>query len=233
MVFSVLIVAAGNSTRMGGENKQLLTVGELPVIVRSAEAFRGIPDIKEILVAVKPEEKPVFDEVLSRFLKSGEIPVTVIPSGGETRQKTVEQSLRYLSGEVKYLAIHDGARPLVRKEDVEKTFAACRTVGGSVLGVMAKDTVKIIRKDGLIEFTPDRSTLFTAQTPQAFKLSEYRAALETAKQEHFDFTDDAQLFDRTRRKVAAVIGHYDNIKITTPEDIKIAESLLQQMENRS
>ena len=95
MVFSVLIVAAGNSTRMGGENKQLLTVGELPVIVRSAEAFRGIPDIKEILVAVKPEEKPVFDEVLSRFLKSGEIDVykrqgEICPRGcGAERQKPV------------------------------------------------------------------------------------------------------------------------------------------------
>ena len=233
MVFSVLILAAGNSTRMGGENKQLLTVGDLPVIVRSVEAFRNIPDIKEILVAVKEGEKPAFEQVLSRFLKPGEIPVKVIPSGGETRQKTVEQSLDYLSQQVKYIAIHDGARPLVGKEDIEKTFSACRTVGGAVLGVMAKDTVKMIRKDGLIEVTPNRSSLFAAQTPQAFKLSEYRAALETAKQEHFDFTDDAQLFERTRRKVAAVIGHYDNLKITTPEDVKIAESLLQQMENQA
>ena len=229
-MFSVLILAAGNSTRMGGENKQLLMVGDLPVIVRSVEAFRDISDVKEILIAVKAGDKPAFDQVLSRFLQPGEIPVTVIPSGGETRQKTVEQSLDHLSGESKYIAIHDGARPLVRKEDIEKTFSACRTVGGAVLGVMAKDTVKIIRKDGLIEVTPSRSSLFAAQTPQAFKLSEYRAALETAKQEHFDFTDDSQFFERTRRKVAAVIGHYDNIKITTPEDIKIAESLLQRME---
>lgn len=230
MVFSVLILAAGNSTRMGGENKQLLMVGEKPVIVRSTEAFLEISGVKEVLVAVKKEEKPYFDQLLSSFTKGGDIPVTVIPSGGETRQKTVEQSLAYLSDEAKYIAIHDGARPLVRKEDAARTFASCQTVGGAVLGVMAKDTVKIIRKDGLIEVSPDRSTLFAAQTPQAFKLSEYRAALETAKQEHFDFTDDAQLFERTGRKVAAVIGHYDNIKITTPEDVKIAESLLEQME---
>ena len=100
------------------------------------------------------------------------------------------------------------------------------------MGVMAKDTVKIIRKDGLIEVSPDRSTLFAAQTPQAFKLSEYRAALETAKQEHFDFTDDAQLFERTGRKVAAVIGHYDNIKITTPEDLAVAEALFAWREQQ-
>lgn len=233
MVFSVLILAAGNSTRMGGENKQLLTVGDLPVIVRSAEAFRDILGVNEILIAVKAEEKPVFENVLSRFLKPGETPVKVIPSGGETRQKTVEQSLGYLSSGAKYIAIHDGARPLVRKEDAARTFAACQTVGGAVLGVMAKDTVKIVRKDCLIEVTPDRSTLFTAQTPQAFRLSEYLDALKTAEQEHFDFTDDAQLFERTGRKVAAVIGHYDNIKITTPEDVKIAESLLQQMGNQA
>lgn len=228
-MFSVLILAAGNSTRMGGENKQLLMVGERPVIIRSVETFRGISGVQEILIAVKAQEKPVFDEVLSRFLKQKEIPVVVIPSGGETRQKTVEQSLSYISQGTKYIAIHDGARPLVRKEDVAKTFAACQTVGAAVLGVMAKDTVKIIRRDGLIEVTPDRSTLFAAQTPQAFRLSEYRAALETAERESFDFTDDAQLFERTGRKVAAVIGHYDNIKITTPEDVKIAESLLEQM----
>ena len=229
MVFSVLILAAGNSTRMGGENKQLLMVEGKPVIVRSVEAFLEISGVKEILVAVKEEEKSHFDQLLSRFIKDREVSVTVIPSGGETRQKTVEQSLAFLSDGAKYIAIHDGARPLVRKEDAARTFAACQTVGGAVLGVMAKDTVKIIRKDGLIEVSPDRSTLFAAQTPQAFKLSEYRSALETARQEHFDFTDDAQLFERTGRKVAAVIGHYDNIKITTPEDVKIAESLLGQM----
>lgn len=230
-MFSVLILAAGNSTRMGGINKQLLPVGmgAVPVIVRSIEAFQGIPSIKEILIAVKSEEKPVFDEVLCRFLKKEEVPVTVIPSGGETRQKTVEQSLCYVSEEARYIAIHDGARPLVRKEDIEKTFDVCRKVGGAVLGTMVKDTVKIIGKDEMVEMTPDRGTLFAAQTPQAFDLAEYRAALCLADREHVDFTDDAQLFERTGRKVAAVVGHYDNIKITTPEDVKIAESLLGQV----
>ena len=220
-MLSVLILSAGNSTRMGGGNKQLLLIDNVPVVVRSVNAFKGIPEVSEIFVAVKKEDKDIFDKL---FIEDKD--VKVIATGGETRQSTVKQSLEYISDKSDYIAIHDGARPLVRKEDILNTIKACKEVGGAVLGAMVKDTVKII-ENSLIKETPDRSTLFCAQTPQIFNLKEYKKAFDYAEKLKLDFTDDSQLFEKTGRKVASVIGHYDNIKITTPEDVLIAEALFK------
>ena len=220
-MLSVLILSAGNSTRMGGGNKQLLLIDNVPVVVRSVNAFKGIPEVSEIFVAVKKEDKDIFDKL---FIEDKD--VKVIATGGETRQSTVKQSLEYISDKSDYIAIHDGARPLVRKEDILNTIKACKEVGGAVLGAMVKDTVKII-ENSLIKETPDRSTLFCAQTPQMFNLKEYKKAFDYAEKLKLDFTDDSQLFEKTGRKVASVIGHYDNIKITTPEDVLIAEALFK------
>ena len=220
-MLSVLILSAGNSTRMGGGNKQLLLIDNVPVVVRSVNAFKGIPEVSEIFVAVKKEDKDIFDKL---FIEDKD--VKVIATGGETRQRTVKQSLEYISDKSDYIAIHDGARPLVRKEDILNTIKACKEVGGAVLGAMVKDTVKII-ENSLIKETPDRSTLFCAQTPQIFNLKEYKKAFDYAEKLKLDFTDDSQLFEKTGRKVASVIGHYDNIKITTPEDVLIAEALFK------
>ncbi len=221
-MFSVLILAGGNSTRMGGENKQFILIDKIPVIVRSINAFKGIKEVLEILVAVKKSD---VDKVKS--LISDEKGVKVIPTAGETRQTTVKQSLEYISDDAEYIAIHDGARPFVRKEDIINTFEACKKNGGAVLGTMVKDTIKII-ENGTVKQTPLRSTLFAAQTPQVFDLKSYREAFAKAEELKLDFTDDSQLFEITNRKVAYVVGHYDNIKITTPEDIFIAESIIKQ-----
>ncbi len=224
-MFSVLIVAAGNSTRMGGGNKQLLMVDSVPVILRSVKAFCDIPEVLEILVAVKEEDVSEFTELLSLFEN-----VKVIGTGGDTRQTTVKQSLKFVSDKSSFIAIHDGARPLVRKEDIVNTFKEAKKTGGAVLGVMVKDTIKIIGNNTVKE-TPLRDTVFAVQTPQVFNLEEYKKAFETAEKQGLDFTDDSQLFEKTARVVTPVIGHYDNIKITTPEDIFVAEALLKVKEN--
>ena len=221
-MLSVLIVAAGNSTRMGGNNKQLLTIDGIPVIKRSVKAFCDIPEVLEILVAVKPDDVPEFTKLLSSFEN-----VKVIGTGGDTRQTTVKQSLEYVSDKANYIAIHDGARPLVQKDDIIKTFKKAEETGGAVLGVMVKDTIKIIENDTVKE-TPLRHTVFAVQTPQIFELSEYKKAFETAEKQGLDFTDDSQLFEKTGRVVTPVIGHYENIKITTPDDIAVAEAYLKR-----
>lgn len=224
-MLSVLIVAAGNSTRMGGSNKQLLVIDSIPVILRSVKAFYDIPEVIEILVAVKGDDVNEFETLFDSFEN-----VKVIGTGGATRQITVKQSLEYISDKSDFIAIHDGARPLVRKDDIVNTIKKAEETGGAVLGVMVKDTIKIIENNAVKE-TPLRSTVFAVQTPQIFNLEEYKKAFKTAENQGFDFTDDSQLFEKTGRVVTPVIGHYDNIKITTPEDIAVAEALLKESGN--
>ena len=229
---SAVLVAAGSSTRMGFD-KLSFDLGGETVLHRSICAFEQDPLVTEI-VLVAGKNRAFVEQQAADCTK----PVQIV-TGGTTRAESAKNGVLAAEGEL--VAVHDAARPFVSQAVITAALEAAAWCGAAAPAVPVKDTIKAAARGNgktvpdacLVYTTPDRSTLFTAQTPQAFKLSEYRAALETAKQEHFDFTDDAQLFERTRRKVAAVIGHYDNIKITTPEDIKIAESLLQQMENRS
>ena len=217
---TAIILAAGSSSRMGGVNKQFLEVGETPVLLRSVQAFLWVKRIEEILVVCRRQDWDEVDSLLHGLPK-----VRVVPAGGDTRQQSVENALGYVYPLSDVVAIHDGARPLVRPDDIEMTLDAAEKTGGAVLGVMVKDTIKQV-KDGVIQSTPDRSMLFSAQTPQVFRLEDYREAMEQAKAEGWDLTDDAQLFERSGRPVAAVVGHYDNIKITTPEDVPAAEAML-------
>ena len=220
MMISAIILAAGNSTRMGGVNKQFLELGGEPVLRKSVEAFLWVQRIDEILVVCRRADWEAVDEILHGLPK-----VRVVPCGGETRQQSVENALGYVYPLSDTVAIHDGARPLVRPEDIEKTLDAAEKCGGALLGVMTKDTVKRV-KDGMVVSTPDRSEIFCAQTPQVFRLTDYKAAMQRAKEQQLDFTDDAQLFEKAGLPVAAVLGHYDNIKITTPEDLPAAEAML-------
>ncbi len=217
---SAIILAAGNSTRMGGVNKQFLELGGEPVLRRSVQAFVWVRRIDEILVVCRRSDWDAVDEMLHGLPR-----VRVIPCGGETRQQSVKNALEYVYPLCDTVAIHDGARPLVRPEDIERTLDAAEGCGGALLGVMTKDTVKQV-KDGMVVATPDRSGIFCAQTPQVFRLAGYRAAMQKAEEQQFTFTDDAQLFEQAGLPVAAVTGHYDNIKITTPEDLPAAEAML-------
>ena len=219
-MLSAIILAAGSSTRMGGVNKQFLELGGQPVLLRSVQAILWEGEADEILVVCRRADWGAVDDLVGRLPK-----VRVVPAGGETRQQSVENALQYLYPLCDRIAIHDGARPLVRPEDIEKTIAAAKETGAAVLGVMAKDTIKVVG-DGLVQSTPDRSTLFITQTPQVFDLGLYQQALAAAKEAGADLTDDSQLFERLDQPVAAVIGHYDNIKITTPEDLPAAEAML-------
>ncbi|MDD6033611.1 MAG: 2-C-methyl-D-erythritol 4-phosphate cytidylyltransferase [Oscillospiraceae bacterium] len=220
---SVLVLAAGSSSRMGGRNKQLLMLEGKTVLRRSVEAFVSLPEVREILVVCRREDLEPYREVLAGL---PEDKVRLLPAGGSTRQQSVENALVFLAPDTDCIAIHDGARPLVRREDIEKAFQTAQEKGSALLGVFTRDTIKVVR-DGRVEASPDRSTLFLAQTPQVFRREDYLAAMAEARARGLDFTDDAQLFEQTGRPVFAVEGHADNLKITSPEDLPLAEGCLR------
>ena len=224
---SAVIVAAGSSVRMGGEDKIFLPVSGIPVVARSLLAFENCGDVSEIVVVTKESSveriKSLAEEYGIKKLK------TVVP-GGATRAESVRNGVLSVSSEADFVAIHDGARPLVLPEDISRCAADAFNYGGAVLAVPATDTIKYAKKNGFVEYTPAREKLFAAQTPQIFDLSVYKSAMERAFRELEDWTDDSRIFENDARKVFLTPGKRYNIKITSPEDILIAEALLKGRE---
>lgn len=219
---SAILVCAGNATRMGGVNKILMPLGDSNVVGRSMLAFEQSPDIIEIIVVTKAEH---FASVKETAETLGIRKLTHLTEGGETRQKSVMQGLRLVSKESQYIAIHDGARPLVKPEHIALVIKDASIFGGATLGVPVKDTIKVV-DDGLITDTPHRPSLWITQTPQVFRKRLYFEAVDFAEEHGLDFTDDCQLVEAIGGKVYMTRGDYTNIKITTPEDRAIAEVLL-------
>ncbi len=219
---SVIIVCAGNATRMGGVNKILLPLGDSNVIGHCMQAFEACEDVAEIIIVTKAENNTAIEETAKTL---GITKLTAITEGGDTRQKSVLEGLKKVSKDTQYIAIHDGARPLVKPEHIQKVIKDAHVFGGATLGVPVKDTIKMV-DDGLITDTPPRSSLYITQTPQVFRKRLYFEAVDFATEHELDFTDDCQLVEAINCKVYMTIGDYTNIKLTTPEDQKIAEVLL-------
>lgn len=222
MNISAVIVCAGNSSRMGGVNKILLPLGNSTVIGNTMLSFQNTESVSEIIIVSRSQD---FDAIKSEAEKLGISKFKTCVEGGETRQKSVINGVRQVSADTDMIAIHDGARPLVRPEQIERVIKDASVFGGATLGVPVKDTIKVV-EDGLIVDTPPRSTLHITQTPQIFKKKIYFEAIDFALEHNLDFTDDCQMAEAIGCKVYMTIGDYKNIKITTPEDIKIAEVLL-------
>lgn len=222
MNISAVIVCAGNSSRMGGVNKILLPLGNSTVIGNTMLSFQNTESVSEIIIVSRSQD---FDAIKSEAEKLGISKFKTCVEGGETRQKSVINGVRQVSADTDMIAIHDGARPLVRPEQIERVVKDASVFGGATLGVPVKDTIKVV-EDGLIVDTPPRSTLHITQTPQIFKKKIYFEAIDFALEHNLDFTDDCQMAEAIGCKVYMTIGDYKNIKITTPEDIKIAEVLL-------
>lgn len=224
MKTSVVIVCAGNSTRMGGVNKILLPLGERLVIGVTMQAFEKCESVSEIVIVARESDIPAIREEAE---KAGISKLKACTTGGETRQKSVMNGMKCISEDTELVAIHDGARPLVKPEHIEKTIKDASVFGGATLGVPVKDTIKTV-EDGLITDTPPRKFLYITQTPQVFKRNIYFEGIDFALEHGLDFTDDCQLVEAIGGKVYMTTGDYTNIKITTPEDIKIAEILLER-----
>lgn len=219
---TAVIVAAGNSTRMGGVNKQKLRIDGVPVLIRTLRAFSGSPWIDEIIVAAREQDIPD----LFSLVKSYEIPkVKDIVKGGATRQESVFSAIHRCSPLSEFFAIHDGARPLVTQEIIEKTVQKAFKKNAAATGVRVKDTIKVVAESGAIIETPDRDTLWAVHTPQVFARNLYLNAADTVPNSSA-FTDDCKLMEAAGVPVFMVEGSYENIKITTPEDIALAEGIL-------
>ena len=222
---SVVIVCAGNSTRMGGVNK-LLPLGERLVIGVTMQAFQKCESVKEIIIVAREDDIPA---IKSEAEAAGITKLAACTTGGSTRQESVINGVRCISKETELIAVHDGARPLVKPEHIEKVIKDAVIFGGATLGVPVKDTIKTV-EDDLITDTPPRKFLYITQTPQIFRKKLYFEGIDFALEHGLDFTDDCQIVEAVGGKIAMTTGDYTNIKITTPEDIKIAEVLLEKGE---
>ncbi len=216
-----IILGAGNGTRMKSEvSKLLLTIDGKTVLQRSVEAFLCVSDIDEVIITARQQDVEEFANIIDNER------VTFV-IGGDTRQQSVANAIDTIE-DAQLVAIHDGARPLVTPRVIEDTLRAATEYGAAATGIMVKDTIKVIDDDGFVVNTPARSTLFAVQTPQIFDFALYKDALELAKHHNKDFTDDCQLIEYYNKPVKMVMGDYSNIKITTPEDIPLAENILHR-----
>ncbi len=215
-----IVLGAGSGTRMKSEkSKLLLEIDGKTVIERSVNAFLNISDVDDIIVTVREQDLETF----ANLLDDERITFVI---GGDTRQKSVKNAVDTIDS-ADMLIIHDGARPLISEEDIENTVIAARDCGAAAVGVPVKDTIKVIDGDNFIVDTPDRSKLFAVQTPQIFDFKQYKNALEKSLDDGKDFTDDCQLIEYAGGKVKMVTGSYTNIKITTPDDLPLAENILK------
>lgn len=225
-LFGAIVVAAGNSTRMGGgENKVLRKLAGVPVIKLSVDAITSCPLVGEIAVVCKPGE----EEFVRAAVGEREVPVSFVP-GGELRQDSVRAGEAALSENWRYILIHDGARPLVSGETVLAVCEDALKYGASTAAVKSKDTCKLGYE--FVESTVQRERLYNIQTPQGFSRELYREALEKAEAEGKSYTDDCQLIESIGGRVKLTAGTYGNIKLTTPEDFLMAGALLIEKENR-
>lgn len=219
--FAVVVVAGGSSSRMKGVDKQELWLGDKPVLVHSLLPFSRMEQVAEIVVVCREEKMATVKQWVEQY---GIAKVSAVVSGGSTRQQSVAKGVEALSSQADYLAIHDGARPFADEELIARCMQAAEEYGAATAAVPCKDTIKVSDSRGLICDTPDRSRLYQTQTPQIFRRDWYLAAMEQAKAEGWDCTDDCQLLERQGKAVFLSMGSYFNTKITTPEDIPLAQA---------
>ena len=220
-----VIVAAGRSKRMhANENKVFMLLNRRPVLYYSLSIFASLDFVTDITVVVRDEDVEKAKAVIKTVRTNRPVRIAL---GGEERIDSVANGVAGISGGI--VAVHDGARPLVTKEIIKSAVDAALINGASVAAVPPKDTVVTVSEDGMLEDTPDRSRLMLAQTPQCFLTDIFKEAIALAlkSENKARFTDDTGVYRAAGHDVAFSAGSYENIKITTPEDIAVAESILK------
>ena len=220
---AAVVPAAGSSTRMAGRDKILLPLGDQPVLAHTLRALELCPHITEIVVVTR---RDLIVPIGQLCRDCGFQKVTKVIPGGETRTQSVRNGLDEVSEEAELIAIHDGARPLVSQTVLDAVITRAAQCGAAAPAVPVKDTIKRA-KDGVVEATLDRSELFAIQTPQVFQADLIRTALTRAVEEGAELTDDCGAVERLGIGVALTQGDYRNLKLTTPEDMAMAEALLE------
>ena len=217
---SAIIVAAGTSSRMGGIDKVFAQLGQEPLLVKVVDVFQNCTFIDDIVIVLAKGSHKKGQTLLNEF---GFSKVISICPGGLRRQDSVWEGLNQLS-DCSWVIIHDGARPFITTDLIERGLAAARKNGAAIAGVPVKDTIKFVSRRNIVLKTPARHSLWIVQTPQIFR---YDLIREAYLQSGTEVTDDATLVERLGHKVDVFMGSYQNIKITTPEDLAIAEVFLK------
>ena len=222
---TAVILAAGLGKRMqAGHNKQFIEICGQSVLTHTLTVFAQIPEIAKIILVVRAGEEDTCRNMIPEIAESK----TVLAIGGKERQDSVHNGIRAITWECEYILIHDGARPLVTEEVIRRTLLAAQNSGAAICAVPVKDTIKQADSDGNVLATIPRESLWAVQTPQVFRADLIRRAYENAYVHNHYGTDDASLVEYLGEKIKIVTGDYENIKITTPEDIPTAEQILQK-----
>ena len=216
-----VIVAAGSASRMGGIDKVMAELGGEPMVARTIRAFQQCDAIGEIVVVTRPDLIIPIKSLCLNFDK-----VQAVVAGGDSRQASVGLGLSALSKGIKLAAIHDGARPLISWQVIDRTVRAANTYGAAAPAIPVKDTIKVVQ-GGVVKETPDRKGLYAVQTPQVFDLDLLRGALKKAQQDGTEVTDDCSAVERLGMSVKMVEGDERNLKVTTPMDLAVAKMLLE------
>lgn len=224
-MITVIIAAAGRGSRMKrAENKVFLPLLGKPILQYSLEMFGARDDVAEIIIISAAHEVAEMESLAAGC--ACDIPVKVVVGGSE-RQYSVANALRAVGEDAEMILVHDGARPLITNEVIQSVIDTARETRASIAAVPVKDTIKKVDEDGMVVDTPPRKTLWAVQTPQGFDAQLLHEAYAKAEADGFLGTDDASLVERLGIKVAVAEGDYQNIKITTPEDLAIGEALLK------
>lgn len=232
---AAIIVAAGRSQRMGGIDKQLRTIAGVPVLARTVTAFEECPEVGAIVLVLNPDNMAAAVEMGNAF---GWKKVQSMVAGGERRQDSVRMGLNSVNDLTRrgftftFVAIHDGARPLLTPGLISRGLEAAREVGAAIAALPASETIKMVDATGTVTGTPERSNLWIAQTPQVFRIDLLMGAYQALEQSGEDThaTDCARLLELAGRPVKVYQGERANIKITQPEDLAIAEALARMLQ---
>lgn len=233
---ATIIVSAGSGKRMKSDkNKQFIMLDGIPVIIRTLQTFDNVPEIDYIVVVTRNDDIETVNQLISEYKISKRI---LIVSGGDTRQQSVYNGINALKESnlhIKNVLIHDGARPFVSEKNIKSVLDQLETnCMAAAVGVKIKDTIKQINLDSYIEKTLDRDTLISIQTPQGFDFRLIASAHKKAIEYNINVTDDCALIEElTNEAIKVIIGDYNNIKITTPEDITLGENILRQLKQIS
>lgn len=226
---TALVAAAGSSSRMGGTDKLMEFLDNVPVLMRTLTALQRAAAIDEIIIAAR--EDALVD--ISTLCKTyGITKCSKVVRGGESRCHSVLLAALEASPEAKLLAVQDGARPLVTPELIDDVAEQAARCGAAAPAVAVKDTIKAVRDDGTVAETLDRAALRAVQTPQIFENALLKAALQAAVEGGIPITDDCSAVERLGKRVYLVEGDEENLKITTPVDLILAEAILQAREDR-
>ncbi|MGL5712444.1 MAG: 2-C-methyl-D-erythritol 4-phosphate cytidylyltransferase [Paraclostridium sp.] len=222
----VIIVAAGSGSRMKRDiNKQFIKLDGKEIIVHTIEKFYKNEDIDDIVIVIKESEEKYFvDNIINKYGFDN----IKLAYGGNERQDSVYSGIVKLNKNCDIVLVHDGARPFVNKSIIKNSISEAKENSAVVVGVPVKDTIKVVNKGGNIVDTPNRSMLWSVQTPQAFKYKIITKAYEDAYNNNYYGTDDAMLVERIGYTVKMIEGSYDNIKITTEEDLHFGIQILNK-----